>query len=329
MRSEEVAEARHGRMKMKKLIWIAVLGIALIGCKAKSTPQASPSAPSTATARSASPTPQIAAEDEYHSVVAVYESCTTYTGATDFVFRSEDGKMIQFRYSDLTEEEPAIVLPVPLVDPNPGEGPPGPNPEWVGRRFLLTLNAKDEVVSLEPIPSDESGESNSEDSKKALEAAASVELGESHPENAKKALEAASNQPDLQSVQLNLPAGYTAGEFGSHEGTAVTVQGGPGELHIFLPNPDISVTGESGVLGENGLFESNGWSTIEAGRQTQPAVGWASATYPFTGPEGLEGVVWLGQLAGREVRVTASAPSDQLDEYYSAIGTTIQGMRLR
>ena len=315
---------------MKKLIWIAVLAIALMGCKAKSTPQTTPTPASTANARvSSTPTPQAAAEDEYHPVVAVYESCTSYTGATDFVFRTDDGKMIQFRYSDLTEEEPTIVLPVPLVDPNPGEGPPGPNPEWVGRRFLLTLNAKDEVVSLEPIPSDESGESNPEDAKKALEAAAAVEMGESHPENARKALEATSNQPDLQSVQLTLPTGYTTGEFGSHEGTAVTVQGGPGELHIFLPNSDISVTGEAGVLGENGLFESNGWTTLEAGRQSQPAVGWASASYPFSGPDNLEGVVWVGQLGGREIRVTASAPSDQLDLYYSAIGPTVQGMRLR
>lgn len=315
---------------MKKLIWIAVLSMALMGCKAKSTPQTAPTPASTTNARvSSTPTPQSAAEDEYHPVVAVYESCTSYTGATDFVFRADDGKMIQFRYSDLTEEEPTIVLPVPLVDPNPGEGPPGPNPEWVGRRFLLTLNAQDEVVSLEPIPSDESGESNPEDAKKALEAAAAVELGESQPENAIKALEAASNQPDLQSVQLTLPTGYTAGEFGSHEGTAVTVQGGPGELHIFLPNPDISVTGEAGVLGESGLFESNGWTTIEAGRQSQPAVGWASASYPFSGPDNLEGVVWVGQLGGREIRVTASAPSDQLDEYYSAIGPTVQGLRLR
>ncbi|MCA9778359.1 MAG: hypothetical protein KC800_16645, partial [Candidatus Eremiobacteraeota bacterium] len=154
-------------------------------------------------------------------------------------------------------------------------------------------------------------------------------LGESNPENAKKALEAAPNQPDLQSVQLTLPAGYTAGEFGSHEGTAVTVQGGAGELHIFLPNPEISVTGEAGVLGENGLFESNGWTTLEAGRQSQPAVGWANSAYPFADGDGLEGVVWLGQLGGREVRVTASAPSSEIDQYFQTIGPVIQGMRLR
>lgn len=157
------------------------------------------------------------------------------------------------------------------------------------------------------------------------------ELGESSPENAAKSLEAAraaDANPDYP-VILALPEGFTSEMFGSHEGTAVMVSGAGGQVHIFIPDPEISATGAESVTGPGGLLESNEWSVQEAGRQSQPAPDWMSESWAFFGPDNLEGVVWLGDFQGTQVRVTASAPAEQLDAFYEKIGPMIQGMEFR
>ena len=156
-------------------------------------------------------------------------------------------------------------------------------------------------------------------------------LGESRPEDAKKALEAAVAEgidPE-PGVILSIPEGFSSNTFGGHEGTTVIVEGSGGEVHIFIPDPAISSTGEESIVGESGLFSSNGWSLEKTGRQSQPGLPWATATFPFSGPGELEGVVWLGNFAGKEVQVTASAPSAQLDGFYGSIGAMLQTMQLR
>lgn len=130
-------------------------------------------------------------------------------------------------------------------------------------------------------------------------------------------------------VILKVPEGFTSNFSGSHEGTAVILEGAGGTVHIFVPNPEISDTGEASIIGERGLFASNGWETMEAGRQAQPRVDWASGTYPFFGADDLEGVVWLGEFEGREVRVIASAPKDKIDAFYGKIAAMVQGLKLR
>lgn len=157
------------------------------------------------------------------------------------------------------------------------------------------------------------------------------ESGESSPENAEKSLQAAQAadaNPDYP-VIVAVPEGFTSEMFGSHEGTAVMIDGGGGQVHIFIPNPEVSTTGEESVTGSGGLFESNGWSRQEAGRQTQPNPAWATGAFPFFDSDGKEGVVWLGDFRGTEVRVTASAPEGQLDEFYQQVGPMVTTLELR
>jgi hypothetical protein len=314
---------------MTKSTCAILLLVLIAGCKGKgnTSPTAVPKArPTSSVTQSASPTPTFplpqttaspssrnpVEEQEYWTTTAVYESCTVYAGATDYYFKSQDGEMLKFRNSNLPQEEKAVKVSVDLVDPGPGEGPPGANPAWVGRTFLMTLNEKDEVVAAEPLDNEES-------------------MGESSPENAKKALEAAKtaeSTPDLP-VVLVIPEGFTSSASGGHEGTAVIVDGAGGQVHIFIPNPEISSTGKDSVVGENGLLASNGWTSKETGRQSQPPMAWATDIFPFFGADGLEGVVWLGNFSGKEVRVTASAPEDRIDEFYKVVGPMVQSMQLR
>jgi hypothetical protein len=325
---------------MTKLYWIIFLVCMLVSCQSKASPSASASASAAATTEAkASPTPAAtqakvspspasspqgqataapaptsndSPEAEIRTTTALYESCTVYAGATDYYFKTDDGRMMQFRNSNFPDEKKAVEVSVDLIDREAGDGPPGANPEWVGRTFLLTLNEKDEIVAAEPVEEEEF-------------------LGESSPESAQSSLEAAGvidSNPDLP-VIVAIPDGFTSDFFGGHEGTAVMINGAGGQLHIFIPDPEISDTGDDSVIGEGGLLESNGWSTMEVGRQSQPSVDWASSTFPFFGPDELEGVVWLGDFGGTEVRVMASASSHKIDGFYEAIGPMVQTMQLR
>lgn len=310
---------------MKKSIALVIFVVTFAGCKgptapvkpsATPAPRAVVSQPSPVPREGEpSPTATPLEEADYHTEVAVYDSCAVYATATDFYFKTDSGQRLSFRNSNLPEEPKTVQVSVSLLDDaGSSEGPPGANPQWVGKKFLLTVNEKDEIVALEPMPEES-------------EAGA----GESNPENAQLAVEAQQESmahPELP-VALVVPHGFEVQSSASHEGEAVFLEGGGGTVHIFLPNPEVSLTGEESVIGAGGLLESNGWSTMEAGRAAQPSLPWASGTYPFFGPEELEGAVWVGQLNGREVRVTVSAPPDEIDSLYGAVGPMLQGMQLR
>lgn len=297
---------------MKNTFIACLVTLTLFGCKAEKPVDTSPTPLSSTPAKSiatSTPTPKPSAtpseSGERQSIIAVYDSCTVYAGATDFYFKTDSDDLIQFRNSNLPEDEQSVELTVDLVDTsNSTEGPPGANPEWVGRRFELTLDDTGEVVSVTPLEAD------------------GGQTGDSLPG------ESDDPSPDLP-LLLNVPEGFTAESFGSHEGTAVLINSTEGQVHIFIPNPSISATGPDSIIGEGGLFESNQWSNQEAGRSAQPNLAWATEAFPFFGAEELEGVVYLGQLQEEELRVTVSAKTDKLEEFYGTVTPMLSTMKLR
>ncbi len=79
---------------------------------------------------------------------ATYRSATVYAGSTDYSFEDVDGELIRFRVSNLPDEQ-TVELPGDLLEPDPLEGPPGPNPELLGAEFLLIYNSDGELIRVQ------------------------------------------------------------------------------------------------------------------------------------------------------------------------------------
>jgi len=82
--------------------------------------------------------------------VATYQSATVYAASTDYYFKGKDGKMIEFRVSNLPGKN-EIELPSNLLESDVSEGPPGANPDLVGKEFKLIYDNKEELVRVAAI----------------------------------------------------------------------------------------------------------------------------------------------------------------------------------
>ncbi len=85
-------------------------------------------------------------------IVAVYQSCTVYTGSTQYFFQSEKGDTIAVSVlnKELADDETLIAkVPDELIDNNPNlEGVAGENPKMVGKKFKIVYNPKGEVIEV-------------------------------------------------------------------------------------------------------------------------------------------------------------------------------------
>lgn len=80
-------------------------------------------------------------------IEATFESATVYTGKTDYAFKNAQGRLIQFSFSNLGENEPwNPTLPDNLLESNV-DGVPGANPELVGKTFLLIYGEGGDMIS--------------------------------------------------------------------------------------------------------------------------------------------------------------------------------------
>ena len=83
------------------------------------------------------------------TVFAIYEQATVYAGRTDYMFEDENGEMLMVEYSNF-EETPSIELTENMLETDENlEGPPGANPEMVGKKFKLSYNADGQVFKIE------------------------------------------------------------------------------------------------------------------------------------------------------------------------------------
>lgn len=82
------------------------------------------------------------------AISASYQSATVYAASTDYYFEDSDGQVVEFRASNLPDEQ-SIELPDNMLDPDAVEGPPGANPDLVGEEFLLTYDENDQLVRVE------------------------------------------------------------------------------------------------------------------------------------------------------------------------------------
>jgi hypothetical protein len=118
-----------------------------LGGPAASPPPSGAAAP--AASQAAASRPPAAAQAR--TVRAVYQNCTVYAAATDYYFRTADGQQVEFRNTNVAWEPKAVQVNVKLVDDSgQAEGPPGPNPYWVGKEFVLTYDSAGKIVAANP-----------------------------------------------------------------------------------------------------------------------------------------------------------------------------------
>jgi len=87
-------------------------------------------------------------------VLAIYESCTVYTGMTQYNFKdAKTNAPIQVIVSNMPEKGMLVPeVPKNLIDPSKNlEGIPGENPRMVGKKFNISYNAKAEILKVTPI----------------------------------------------------------------------------------------------------------------------------------------------------------------------------------
>ena len=84
------------------------------------------------------------------TVIATYEAAVVYAGATDFVFKTENGEQLMIRESNL-EEEQTIEMPDNMVTSSDDdeEGFPDANPELVGKKFEIMYNKKGQIYKIQ------------------------------------------------------------------------------------------------------------------------------------------------------------------------------------
>ncbi len=80
----------------------------------------------------------------------IFENATMYAASTDFYFKNENGEEVSVRVSNLPEEQ-TVKFPDNLLESDTGiEGPPGANPDMVGKVFFIVKNEKGEVTEIRP-----------------------------------------------------------------------------------------------------------------------------------------------------------------------------------
>lgn len=76
-------------------------------------------------------------QESQQIVVATYESATAYAARTDYGFSTADGEFLLIE-GNTFEQEPIIEVPDNMLETGEEiEGPPGANPELVGKSFNL------------------------------------------------------------------------------------------------------------------------------------------------------------------------------------------------
>lgn len=80
--------------------------------------------------------------------LVTYESCAVYAGATDYVFSDQEGKRISVRVNHFDNKKTAnTIMPDNMLESGEDlEGPPGANPEMVGKSFKLIYDDESESV---------------------------------------------------------------------------------------------------------------------------------------------------------------------------------------
>ncbi len=79
---------------------------------------------------------------------AKFVNATVYAGSTDYSFKIGEEELT-VRVSNIPDEkDPGPKLPETLLESNPKEGPPGPNPEMVGKNFDLIYNDKGDLLEI-------------------------------------------------------------------------------------------------------------------------------------------------------------------------------------
>lgn len=76
-----------------------------------------------------------------------YESATVYAGSTDYFFKNEKGETVKFRVSNL-EENPIVSVPANFLEMEVEEGPPGANPDLVGKKVRVTYGADNQIQKV-------------------------------------------------------------------------------------------------------------------------------------------------------------------------------------
>ncbi len=79
--------------------------------------------------------------------ILTYESATVYAAATDYSFKDAKDHFIEIRVNDL-DENPVVSLPGNLLESDVAEGPPGANPDLVGKRMRVTYGPDNEVNKI-------------------------------------------------------------------------------------------------------------------------------------------------------------------------------------
>lgn len=84
--------------------------------------------------------------------IVTYENATSYAAATDYTFFDEENKLIFVRVNHFEDaKSPNPIIPDNMKESTENiEGPPGANPEMVGKKFKLMYDGKNvtEVIFL-------------------------------------------------------------------------------------------------------------------------------------------------------------------------------------
>lgn len=94
--------------------------------------------------------PVFADESGKMEVQAFYKSCTVYAGSTDYIFELPGGERLVVRNSNFPEEKSVHLVHELIDDSSDREGPPGPNPSWVGKKFVITYEGE-KAVRIAPL----------------------------------------------------------------------------------------------------------------------------------------------------------------------------------
>lgn len=89
--------------------------------------------------------------DNSKAKTVTYESCAVYAASNEYRFSEKDGNMILVMVSQLPEEKKKkpVIVPDNMLESTEGlEGPPGANPEMVGKEFILIYDENDEVTEI-------------------------------------------------------------------------------------------------------------------------------------------------------------------------------------
>lgn len=82
--------------------------------------------------------------------VATYENASVYAASTEYVFQSEEGKRIFVRHNQFPEKGiPNPIIPENMLESGEDiEGPPGANPDMVGKQFVIVYKEHGEILGV-------------------------------------------------------------------------------------------------------------------------------------------------------------------------------------